>query len=80
MLSFNNAGLTATTMGQYAEVVNVQYDPQVNTTYGVLVRYSVEANGSVSRHFQQLRSLPGNVTKADLTNAVVHDSNITLVQ
>lgn len=79
MLNLNTEGLTATTQGQYYEVVNVQYDATVDKTYGVFVRYNVEANGAKQEQHLQLRSLDGNKTKADLIKAAPHDSNIVLI-
>lgn len=80
IVNFNATNLSATTPGQYYEVVNVQYDASVNKTYGVFVRYSVEVGGAKQKQHLQLRNLEGNKTKADLINAAPHDSNITMVQ
>lgn len=81
MLGFpaGSPAMTATTPGQYYEVVNVQYDAAVNRTYGVFVRYSVEPNGSKQKQHLQLRWLPGNVDKSELIKNAPHDSNIVLI-
>lgn len=79
MLNMSTQSFTATTIGQYYEVVNVQYDVQTNTTYGVFARYAVDAQGHKEAYHSQLRNLPGKVTKADLIKAAPHDSNIVLI-
>lgn len=75
----NNPMLTGIASGQYYEVIEVQYDPSVNTTYGIFVRYNIDdSNGKQLQHLQ-LRSLPGKATKTDLIKNAPHDAGITLI-
>lgn len=73
-----NPMLTGTVSGQYYEVIEVQYDPSVNTTYGIFVRYNIDNNRKQLQHLQ-LRSLPGKATKQDLIKNAPHDLGITLI-
>lgn len=73
------ASLKATTPGQYVEIVNVQYDAQVDKTFGVLVRYNVNNDGSKVGNFLQLRNCSGKCTGSDIAKAVVADHYISVL-
>ncbi len=76
ILGFNTDNIPNRPAGQYVEIFNVQYEASSNTTYGALVKYSVEPNGAKAKQVLQLRSCSG---QCDLAKAVIADADITVI-
>lgn len=76
ILGFNTDNIPTRPAGQYVEIFNVQYEQSSNTTYGALVRYSVDPNGGKTKQVLQLRSCPGH---CELAKQVVADPDITVI-
>lgn len=81
-LGINPTHLTATVPGLYYEEVQTSYDTSTDTTYGVFARYDVVDDGNPPQvKTIQVRTLPGDRTKADLIAAAGPvDNGITFIK
>ncbi len=83
MLTANQTHFSTTTLGEFYEVSNIQYDTQTDTSYTLFTRYYVYneyAPITQAYHFQ-VRPYKGKVTKADMLKdgQARSDAGITVI-
>lgn len=79
--AINSTILTGPTAGSYYTLVQTQYDPVSDETFGVFLRYEVDYTGDNGRPMMSLiHGIKGHATDDQLRAAEVYDPYITMVK
>lgn len=68
LIKANATQFSTTTLGEYYEVSQMDYDTSSNITYGMFTRYYVSVGGNTTSQHFQIRPYAGKVSLADLMN------------
>lgn len=67
-MSLTNTSFTGKTSGEYYEMIDLKYDPQLGKTLALWIRYNVDYTGDDTAHpmLSQIRYMNGHATKEQM--------------